>query len=95
MTTAWINEATTSVSRIETFTKKNGSFTIDLKYEDQVLPTELEISFEIEGMNIPMKYFGPDVEIDKQEMKQDEISTGRVLVEFFELRHSVTQRILI
>ena len=82
MATAWIDNEALKVARIETFTKKNGSYTVDLEYGDHVLPSKLLISFEIEGMNIPMKYFGPDVAVDKQEMNSEEITTGTVTVEF-------------
>lgn len=80
MATAWIDTTEMNVSRIETFTKKYGSYTVDLKYGSDILPSALEISFEVEGMNIPMKYFGPDVTVDKKEMKLQEVSTGTVTV---------------
>ena len=85
LSTFWIDPVSYHVSRIETFTKSNGSYLIDMQYDDQILPSVLTISFEIEGMNIPLKYFGNDVEVDKKEMKSQEVSSGKVIVRFSEL----------
>ena len=82
LSTLWIDPEAFHVARVETFTKKNGSYTIDMEYKDEVLPSSIVISFEIEGMNIPLKYFGADVEVDKPEVNTQEVSTGTVRVVF-------------
>ena len=82
LSTIWINPQTYCISRLETFTKKAGSYLVELEYTDEILPSKLTISFEIEGMNIPLKYFGGDAEINKKEFKQAESNVGEVVVSF-------------
>lgn len=78
----WIDPATYLISRIETFTKKAGSFLVDLEYDDLILPSQITIAFEVEGMNIPLKIFGNDAEIEKKEFRQAESNEGVVVVSF-------------
>jgi len=82
MSTLWIRKSDFLVMRIELFTKKSGSFLIDLKYDTEVLPSEMLLQFELEGMNIPLKYFGNEAEIDKYEFKNQEIKKGQVIIYF-------------
>ena len=82
LSTIWINPDKYLISRIETFTKKAGSFVVDLQYEGQVLPSHLTISFEVEGMNIPLKFFGNEAEVDKKAFRQAETNKGVVVVGF-------------
>jgi outer membrane lipoprotein-sorting protein len=82
LSTIWINPEKYLISRIQTFTKKAGSFVVDLQYDGEVLPSQLTISFEVEGMNIPMKYFGNETEVDKKAFRQAETNAGVVSVRF-------------
>ncbi len=82
LSTIWINPEAYLISRIETFTKKAGSFVVDLQYDGQILPSRLAISFEVEGMNIPMKFFGNEAEVDKKAFRQAETNKGVVVVGF-------------
>jgi outer membrane lipoprotein-sorting protein len=82
LSTIWIDPNKYLITRLETFTKKAGSFIVDLEYDGQVLPSQLTISFEVEGMNIPMKYFGGDAEVDKKSFKEAETNSGTVVVTF-------------
>ena len=82
LSTIWINPEEHLISRLETFTKRAGSFVVDLEYDGEILPSQLTISFEVEGMNIPMKYFGNDVEVDRKEFRQAEVNEGIVVVRF-------------
>ena len=52
----WIDKNENIVRKIETSTKKTGTVTINLKYDDQIklaLPSELKISFNIDGIDLP------------------------------------------
>jgi len=82
LSTIWIHPEKYLIARLETFTKKAGSFVVDLQYEGQVLPSQLTISFEVEGMNIPLKIFGNEAEVDKKAFRQAETNAGFVEVRF-------------
>lgn len=82
LSTVWIHPKKLLIMRLETFTKKAGSYLIDLEYDGEVLPSKLTIAFEIEGMNIPMKYFGNAAEIDKEQFEGADTNRGVVVVRF-------------
>ena len=70
------------VRRWEVFTKKAGNVVVDFSYANEILPSEMIFSFEISGMNIPVKYFGSEVEIDKQSFEDQEVQEGKLIVTF-------------
>lgn len=82
LATIWINEEHYLVSRWEVYTKKAGNILIDLFYAGEVLPSRIEFSFELSGMNIPLKYFGNEVEVDKTGLKEAESQNGMVSIDF-------------
>ena len=82
LSTLWINTEDYLVTRWEANTKKAGNIIVDLEYNGLVLPSEIVFSFEVSGMNIPVKYFGNEVEIDKDEMKSSEVQRGKVYISF-------------
>ena len=82
LSTLWINTENYLVTRWEAYTKKTGNIIVDLEYNGLVLPSEIVFSFEVSGMNIPVKYFGNEVEIDKDEMKSSEVQRGKVYISF-------------
>jgi len=61
-------------------TKKDGSYTLSLTYPDSraVLPTKLDISFEMERIRIPLNFAGSDVTIDRKKMKEADQKTGNI-----------------
>lgn len=78
----WIRTDDYLVARSETFTRRSGSFLIDFNYDDLILPSSLVFSFEARGINIPWKFIGNSVEIDKVKMMEDEIKVGKVNIKF-------------
>jgi hypothetical protein len=83
LSTVWVDTLLTHIKRAEIFTRSQGNFTIDMTYkENDVLPDKLIISFEIEQMNIPLKFIGKSIEIDKEMMKQSKQTVGSVTVSF-------------
>jgi hypothetical protein len=82
LATLWISDNKFLVSRWEVFTKKAGNIVIDLFYKNHMLPAEMIFSFELSGMNIPLKYFGNKVEVDKVSLKNAENQKGTVTVVF-------------
>ncbi len=83
LSTFWIRKNDYRIVRVETFTKKSGSFLVDLFYKDGLpLPSEMHFSFEVSGFNIPVKFIGKSIEIDKTKLKDDEVNAGKVYVTF-------------
>lgn len=84
LATWWIDANDFRISKSESNTRKNGSFTIDFQYDDPeiILPTQMIFSFEIEKLNLPLKFIGKagGVEIDKDKM--EEVNRGRVFIRF-------------
>src|SRR5210317_1881082 len=61
-------------------TKKDGTYTLMLTYPDSqaILPTKLDISFEMDRIRIPLNFAGSDVDIDRKKMKETDKKTGRI-----------------
>lgn len=83
LSTFWIRKQDYRIVRVETFTKKSGSFLVDLFYKDDLpLPSEMHFSFEVSGFNIPVRFIGKSIEMDKAKLKDDEVNAGKVIVTF-------------
>lgn len=87
LSTIWIDQSKNVVRRVETTTKTNGTFAIELKYKqpDMIypLPSEMIFSFNIDRMNIPPGFSGeltPDTRRKMREMKPQ--TTGKVYVSY-------------
>jgi len=82
--TWWINANNYLIYRNESNTRKQGEFTIDFKYGDSTLklPTEMIFSFEIEKMNLPLKFIGKSsgMEVDKSKIR--DVNEGKVYLRF-------------
>lgn len=82
--TLWINSVDYRIARSESNTRKNGNFIIDFEYNDLSLdlPTHMIFSFEVENLNIPLKFIGKSggMEIDKNKMGGPQ--EGRVTIRF-------------
>lgn len=65
-------------------TKKDGTYTLMLTYPDSqaILPTKLDISFEMDRIRIPLNFAGSDVNIDRKKMKETDQKTGRIMLVF-------------
>ena len=84
LATLWINEKTFLLSKSENSTRNEGTFTVEFSYFDHsiALPSEMVISFEIENLNIPLKFIGKtqgiDIDTEKAKGKQE----GKVYIRF-------------
>ncbi|MDR3668737.1 MAG: hypothetical protein P4L35_18000 [Ignavibacteriaceae bacterium] len=62
LTTFWIDQSYNIIRKIESTTKTNGTFTIDLKYDegnkDYWLPSYMIFGFNIDKMNLPKSLSG-------------------------------------
>jgi outer membrane lipoprotein-sorting protein len=57
ITTLWIDQSFNIIRKVESTTKTNGTFTVDLKYDDgrknYFLPTSMIFGFNLDKMNLP------------------------------------------
>jgi hypothetical protein len=62
LTTLWIDQSYNIIRKVESTTKTNGTFTMDLKYDeggkDFYLPIYMVFGFNIDKMNIPKAFTG-------------------------------------
>lgn len=66
----------------EVSTKKEGTFNLIFKYEDQTpLPLSIEASFEMEKVKIPLNFMGNDTDIDRKSMRAEGPKTGKVFLD--------------
>jgi len=86
----WIDTLDYLVRRSETFTRRSGNFLIDMKYDSLVLPSSMLFSFENKEINLPLKFLGGSIEIDKSKINKDSTNSGKVLISFsnYELEYS-------
>ncbi|MCB2220157.1 MAG: hypothetical protein KQI35_07150 [Bacteroidetes bacterium] len=84
LATWWINADNFLISRSESNTRDEGTFTIDFNYEDSdlLLPASMVVSFKIEKLSIPLKFIGKTagMEIDKTKMGEEQ--EGKVYIRF-------------
>ncbi len=61
-------------------TKKDGTYTLRLTYPDSraVLPTKLDVSFEMDRIRIPLNFAGSDVTIDRKKIRETDQKTGKI-----------------
>lgn len=61
-------------------TKKDGTYLLELTYPDTqaVLPSKLDVSFEIDRIKIPLNFAGNDVSIDREKMKEKGNKPGKI-----------------
>ncbi len=68
------------ITQAEINTKKDGTYTLNLTYPDNqaILPTKLEISFEMDRIRIPLNFVGSDVSVDRKKMRENDQKTGKI-----------------
>jgi outer membrane lipoprotein-sorting protein len=84
LTTLWIDQTKNIIRKAESTTKINGTFTIELKYDNKLnypLPSEMIFSFNIDRMNIPRGISG-EIESGNAKDKKSKNTTGRVFINY-------------
>ncbi len=68
------------VAETEINTKKDGTYNLIMNYENssKILPSLVEVSFEIEKIKIPFNFMGKDTDIDRKKMRAKEMKTGKI-----------------
>lgn len=84
LTTLWVDQSKNIIRKVESTTKTNGTYTIDLKYDegnkDYYLPSSMTFGFNIDKMNISKNHSG---EADAESRKSlGKSTTGRVYITY-------------
>jgi len=80
----WIGQERLLVTRMENFTRNEGSYILNFEYPDPTLdlPGKMIIQFEVEQFKVPMKFMGKDIEIDKEKLNEEGKHKGVVIIRF-------------
>lgn len=82
LATLWLDINLKRIEMSEINTKKDGTFTVSMDYNSSqsIMPSEVIISFEIEKIKLPIQYLAKDVDIDRKEMRNQDVKTGRIIL---------------
>ncbi len=84
LTTLWIDQSKNIIRKAESTTKLNGTFTIELKYDNDFkypLPSEMIFSFNVDRMNIPRGISG-EIESSPDKEKKPKNTIGKVFITY-------------
>ena len=82
--TVIIDSDNSRIIEYEINTKKDGSYIVKMNYDKatSILPSKIEVVFEIERIRIPLKYMGKDVQVNKEKYKSNDPKTGTIFLSF-------------
>lgn len=71
------------VAETEINTKKDGTYNLLLQYENssRILPSQVEVNFEIEKIRIPLNFMGKDTDIDRKKMRSEGRKSGKIFLQ--------------
>lgn len=63
-------------------TRKEGAYTVNMFYQkdEDILPSRVEVSFEVEKVKIPIRYLAREGEVDKEALKSEGAKKGKVIL---------------
>ncbi|MDW5289835.1 hypothetical protein [Formosa sp. PL04] len=78
--TLLIDTTRVRIAESEINTKKNGTYILVFQFEkeDSLLPELVDVNFEIERIKIPLNYMGKDTSIDRKQIKEEGVKTGKI-----------------
>ncbi len=88
LTTLFIDKERFIIRKIESTTKTNGTFSIDLKYDNNIkypLPSQMIFSFNVQKMQMPKEItgdLGGEESADKENKSRNKTTTGKVYVSY-------------
>ncbi len=95
LTTLWIDKDKYIIRRIESTTKTNGTFSIDLKYDNNLkypLPSSMVFTFNVQKMQMPKELTGDMAEQSGEEKEKGNIektTTGKVYINYSDYKVNV------
>ena len=95
LTTLWIDKQRYIIRKIESTTKTNGTFTIDLQYDNKQkypLPASMIFAFNVQKMRMPMEITG-DMSGEGKEhsgkRNKDRTTTGKVYINYSDYKVNI------
>lgn len=90
LSTLWIDKEHLAIRKVESTTKFNGTFTMELNYDHTLLdkyplPASMVFTFDITKMNIP-KTFSGDLNEETPKKKKNKLSKGSVYVTYLDYK---------
>lgn len=88
LTTLWIDKEKYIIRKVESTTKTNGTFSIDLKYDDNLkypLPSSMVFAFNVQKMQMPKEITGDisgENNSEKEKHNKSRTTTGKVFVNY-------------
>jgi len=79
----WIDEQNLRISRMVTYTKSSGTYTIDFSYSNNPfdLPSGIRVEFDVKNMSLPSSMTG-DLESLSKNLDKKGVSKGVVVIEY-------------
>ena len=85
LTTLWIDQSKDYIIKVESTTKINGTFSLELNYDNPVddypLPSSMVFTFNIDRTNIPRGMYG-NMDDDKENKQKKRRTTGKVYITY-------------
>ncbi len=86
LTTLWIDQSRDYIMKVESTTKINGTFSLELNYDKSVddypLPSSMIFTFNIDRTNIPRGMYGNMEDEDKENEQKKKKTTGKVYIDY-------------
>jgi len=88
LSTLWIDKNKYVIRKIESTTKSNGTFTIDLKYDNDFkypLPSSMVFTFNVQKMQMPKEITGDmtdETNEEKDKQNKSRTTTGKVYINY-------------
>jgi outer membrane lipoprotein-sorting protein len=84
LTTLWVDQSHNIIRKVESTTKTNGTYTIDLKYDedkkDYYLPSFMVFGFNIDKMNLPKAFSGQAEAVSRKNIGTS--TSGKVYITY-------------
>ncbi|MFZ0454024.1 MAG: hypothetical protein WCE54_16940 [Ignavibacteriaceae bacterium] len=85
LTTLWIDQSRDYIIKVESTTKINGTFSLELNYnnavDDYPLPSSMVFTFNIDRTNIPRGMYG-NMDDEKENKQKTKRTTGKVYINY-------------
>jgi len=85
LSTLWIDRSKKVIRKVESTTKTNGTFVMELKYDDPKLnfplPTSMTFVFNIDKLNLPKSISG-DMNTETKKEDDNKTTTGKVFIKY-------------
>ncbi|WP_239990777.1 hypothetical protein [Marixanthomonas ophiurae] len=80
--TVYLDVKAERIAISEISTKKDGTYKLLLDYPtyEAVLPSKVEVQFEMERIRIPLNFMGRDIDVDRKQMRKEDVKTGKIFL---------------